>query len=137
MYYNDSSEMIDLIDLIDFTLHEDFLQKWRHKYSEKFISAFQYKLLDSLSKRKPIKKSNLESFFKKKLKYSNEQIENFFTSIDVSLYYPIILEKWHERSKDNLNLPTPVNHYDHQYSIIHINDCGPSDGYYARGQRHK
>jgi len=93
MYYNDSNDLIDLIDLIDFTLHEDFLQKWRHKYSEKFISAFQYKLLDSLSKRKPIKKSNLESFFKKKLKYSNDQIENFFVSIDISLYYPLILEK--------------------------------------------
>ena len=137
MYYNDSNDLIDLIDLIDFTLHEDFLQKWRHKYSEKFISAFQYKLLDSLSKRKPIKKSNLENFFKKKLKYSNEQIENFFTSIDVSLYYPIILEKWYDRSKDNFNRDNTVKHYDYQYSIIYINDYGPPDGHYARGQRHK
>ena len=91
MYYNDSNDLIDLIDLINFTLHEEFMEKWRHKYSEKFISTFQYKLLDSLSKRKPIKKSHLESFFKKKLKYSDDQIHNFFESIDISLYYPIIL----------------------------------------------
>ena len=93
MYYNDSNDLIDLIDLINFTLHEDFLEKWRHKYSEKFINAFQYKLLDSLSKRKPMKKSNLENFFKKKLKYSEDQISNFFVSVDISLYHPVILNK--------------------------------------------
>ena len=91
MYYNDSNDLIDLIDLINFTLHEEFVEKWRYKYSEKFITTFQYKLLDSLSKRKPIKKSHLENFFKKKLRYSDDQISNFFESIDISLYHPIIL----------------------------------------------
>ncbi len=91
MYYNDSSEFIDLIDLINFTLHEDFVEKWRHKYSEKFLTTFQYKLLESLSKRKPLKRLHLENFFKKKLKYSQEQIDNFLESIDVTLYHPIII----------------------------------------------
>ena len=92
MSYNDSIDLIDLIDIIDFTLHKDFIEKWRHKYSEKFITTFQYKLLESLSKRKPIKKLSLTSFFKKKLRYSEEQIVNFFESIDVSLYYPLIID---------------------------------------------
>tara|TARA_R100001086_G_scaffold88410_1_gene43260 strand:- start:368 stop:646 length:279 start_codon:yes stop_codon:yes gene_type:complete len=92
MNYNDSIDLIDLIDIIDFTLHEDFIEKWRHKYSEKFITTFQYKLLESLSKRKPIKKISLISFFKKKLRYSEEQVSNFFESIDISLYYPLIID---------------------------------------------
>ena len=92
MNYNDSVDLIDLIDIIDFTLHEDFIDKWRHKYSEKFITTFQYKLLESLSKRKPIKKISLISFFKKKLRYSEEQIHNFFESIDIALYYPLIID---------------------------------------------
>jgi len=91
MYYDNTSDLIDLIDLINFTLHEDFLNKWRHKYSEKFITVFQYKLLDSLTKRKPIKTSILRNYFKKKLKYSDEQVTNFFISIDTTLYHPIII----------------------------------------------
>ena len=93
MYYNDSNDLIDLIDLINFTLHEDFLEKWRHKYSEKFINAFQYKLLDSLSKRIPLTVSYLKNFFIKKLKYSEDQIDNFFISIEIDLYNPVLVQK--------------------------------------------
>jgi hypothetical protein len=91
MYTNDFTDLVDLLDLLNFTLHEDFLQKWRHKYSERFITTFQYKVLDSLNKGKPIKKENLSNFFKKKLRYSEEQIDNFYTSIDITLYRPVIL----------------------------------------------
>ena len=90
MYYNDSKDFIDFIDIVNFTLDDSFLEKWRHKYSEKFITVFQYKLLDSLSKRKPLKTSMLNNYFMKKLKYSDEQVANFFESIDISLYHPII-----------------------------------------------
>ena len=91
MYYDNTNDLIDLIDLLNFTLHEDFLNKWRHKYSEKFITSFQMRLLKALSDRKPIKKESLTNFFKKKLKYSEEQISNFYESIDISLYHPLIL----------------------------------------------
>jgi hypothetical protein len=91
MYYNDSKDFIDFIDIINFSLDSAFIEKWRHKYSEKFITSFQMKLLKALSDRKPIKKEALTNFFIKKLKYSNEQITNFYESIDISLYYPIIL----------------------------------------------
>ena len=91
MYYNDSKEFVDFIDIIDFTLDASFIEKWRHKYSEKFITSFQMRILKALSDRKPIKKESLTNFFVKKLKYSPEQINNFYNSIDINLYYPIVL----------------------------------------------
>jgi len=91
MYYNDSKDFIDFIDIVNFTLDSSFLEKWRYKYSEKFITSFQMRLLKALSDRKPIKKESLTNFFKKKLKYSPEQINNFYESIDINLYHPLIL----------------------------------------------
>jgi hypothetical protein len=93
MYYDNSNELIDLIDLVNFTLHNDFIEKWKYKYSEKFLSAFQYKLLDSLSKRKPLTILSLKNFFMKKLKYSEDQIDNFFESIEIELYTPILVKR--------------------------------------------
>ena len=91
MYYNDSKDFIDFIDIVNFTLDTSFVEKWRYKYSEKFIVSFQMRVLKALSDRKPIKKESLTNYFIKKLKYSNEQIINFYESIDISLYYPLIL----------------------------------------------
>ena len=48
-------DFIDFMDLINFTLHKDFVDKWRHKYSEKFIKHFQMKILESLNKQKILK----------------------------------------------------------------------------------
>ena len=91
MYYNDSKDFIDFIDIVNFTLDSSFLEKWRYKYSEKFITSFQMRLLKALSDRKPIKKESLTNFFKKKLKYSPEQINNFYESIDINLYHSLII----------------------------------------------
>ena len=91
MYYNDSKDFIDFIDIVNFTLDNSFLEKWRYKYSEKFITSFQMRLLKALSDRKPIKKESLTNFFMKKLKYSVEQVNNFYESIDISLYHPIVI----------------------------------------------
>ena len=83
MYYDNTNDLIDLIDLLNFTLHEDFVSKWRHKYSEKFITVFQYKLLDSLNKRKPLNKlisSNSKSGYLTSLAfgYCFESFGDFF-----------------------------------------------------------
>ena len=91
MYHNDSKDFIDFIDIVNFTLDSSFLEKWRYKYSEKFITSFQMRLLKALSDRKPIKRVSLTNFFKKKLKYSPEQINNFYESIDINLYHPLII----------------------------------------------
>jgi hypothetical protein len=91
------AELIDLIDLIDYTLSDKFIQSWRYKYSEKFIRQFQLKLLSTLKDNKPIKIKTLTYFLRKNNKYSIEQIINFYKSININLYSPII--------QGNLNEP--------------------------------
>ena len=81
----------DFMDLVNFTLHKDFVEKWRYKFSEKFIKHFQLRILESLNKQKVIKLSSLFNFMTKKCRYSEEQVENFFTSVDISIYYPLII----------------------------------------------
>jgi len=83
-------EIIDFIDLINHTLSSDFIELWRYKYSEKFIKHFQVKLLQALSNQKPLKITSLYSYLTKKCKYSREQVENFFISINIDLYRPLI-----------------------------------------------
>jgi len=90
---NLDTDLVDFMDLINHTLHKDFVEKWRYKYSEKFIKHFQIKLLESITKQKQLKKSVLFNFLTKKCKYSSEQVNNFFSSIDISIYYPLIIEQ--------------------------------------------
>ena len=74
-------DIIDFLDLINETLSYSFIEKWRHKYSEKFIKHFQMKILDSMNKQKPIKIEMLFNYLTKKCKYSPEQVINFFNTI--------------------------------------------------------
>ena len=66
---NTDIDFIDFMDLVNFTLHKDFIEKWRHKYSEKFIKHFQFKILDSLNKQKVLKLSSLINYLTKKCRY--------------------------------------------------------------------
>jgi hypothetical protein len=68
-------EIVDFLDLINHTLSNAFTEKWRHKYSEKFIKHFQLKLLDSMNRQKPIKK---------------EMLYNYLNTIDIDIYKPFI-----------------------------------------------
>jgi hypothetical protein len=88
---NTDIDIVDFMDLLNFTLHKDFVDKWRYKYSEKFIKHFQIKLLESLNKGKVLKRSSLFNYLTKKCRYSGDQVENFFISIDLSIYSPIIV----------------------------------------------
>ena len=88
---NTDIDLVDFMDLINYTLHKDFVEKWRYKYSEKFLKHFQIKILESLNKQKIIKQSSLFNYLTKKCRYSPEQVENFFDSIDISIYYPLII----------------------------------------------
>jgi len=83
-------DIIDFLDLINDTLSIGFVNRWRHKYSEKFIKHFQLKILDSLNKQKPIKKEMLFNYLTKKCKYAPEQVINFFNTIDIEIYRPFI-----------------------------------------------
>jgi hypothetical protein len=86
-------DIIDFLDLINETLSYSFIEKWRHKYSEKFIKHFQLKILDAMNKQKPIKISILYNYLTKKCKYSNDQVMNFFDTIDIDIYRPFIYGK--------------------------------------------
>ena len=82
--------IIDFIDLLDETLSTSFIERWRYTYSERFIKQFQMKILSSLTTNKPLKIDSLYIYLTKKCKYSREQVLNFFKSIDVSIYRPLI-----------------------------------------------
>ena len=99
---NTDIDLVDFMDLINYTLHKDFVDKWRYKYSEKFIKHFQIKILESLNKQKILKLTSLFNYLTKKCRYSPEQVENFFESIDISIYSPLIIHdkirpKWSRR----------------------------------------
>lgn len=87
---NTNIDIVDFIDLINDTLSSEFVERWRYKYSEKFIKHFQLKLLDSLNKQKPLKINILYTYLTKKCKYSPEQVLNFFESVDINIYRPFI-----------------------------------------------
>jgi hypothetical protein len=90
------AELIDLIDLLNYTLSDQFVEAWRYKFSEKFIRQFQLKVLTTLKDNKPIKIKTLTYFLRKNNKYSPEQIKNFYRSINISLYNPIIQGNIHD-----------------------------------------
>lgn len=83
-------DIIDFFDLINETLSSSFVEKWRFKYSEKFIKLFQLKITDSLSKGKPLKLSVLFNYLTKKGKYNEDQVLDFFSSIEIDIYRPFI-----------------------------------------------
>ena len=83
-------DIIDFLDLLNETLSASFVEKWRHKYSEKFIKHFQLKLLSALNKQKPLKLEMLYNYLTKKCKYSPEQVVNFFDTIEIEIYSPFI-----------------------------------------------
>jgi hypothetical protein len=87
------TDILDFIDLVNHALSNEFVELWRYKYSEKFIKHFQLKLLHSLSNQKPLKITSLYSYLTKKCKYSPVQVVNFFDSIDIDLYRPLISGK--------------------------------------------
>jgi hypothetical protein len=88
----ESSEMlIDFMDLVDFTLSDRFVEKWRHRYSSSLITLFQLKLIESLKKKKPIKKKTLTTLLVKRHKYNVEEVTSFFDAIELDLYNPVII----------------------------------------------
>jgi len=84
-------EMYDFLELINFTLSDKFTTKWEYKYNAKFIEIFKFRILKALHENKPIKLKNLYNIYYVKHKYSKEQILNFFKSIEIDLYFPLVI----------------------------------------------
>jgi hypothetical protein len=87
----DNNEIIEFIDLLDYTFSNKFIEKWRYKYSISFIKKFQYKILQSMSDKKPIKKKTLYQYLNKKCKYSTDQVDEFFDDVEIEIYYPLVM----------------------------------------------
>ncbi len=87
---NVDSYVYDCIEQLKFVYTDSFLEKWKYMYSTKFITHFRYKLLDSLSKSKVLTITSLTSYLVKQCRYSEEQVNNFYQSIEIDLYYPFI-----------------------------------------------
>lgn len=91
VYSEEDTDIIDFIDLVNFTLSDDFVEKWRFRFSIKFLKEFQSKVIKSLKDRKPIKIESLFKHLSNKCGYSEDQVANFFEAIDVEIYHPLIL----------------------------------------------
>ena len=90
---NIDEDIVDFLDLINFTLSDEFLEKWRYRFSIKFLKEFQAKVIKSLKYRKPLKIESLYKHMSKKCGYSPEQVKNFFDAIDINIYHPLVLGK--------------------------------------------
>ena len=94
VYTNDHEDINQLLyeftELIDYTLSIEFVKRWKSKYSIKFLKLFQTRLIKAMSDRRPLKITTLYTFMTKKCNYSKEQVINFFDSIDISIYAPLI-----------------------------------------------
>lgn len=86
-------EIVEFIDLINYTLSQEFIDKWKYRFSVKFLKEYQNKVIKSLKDRKPIKLESLYKHLSKKCGYSPEQVKNFFEAIDINIYYPLVLGK--------------------------------------------
>lgn len=87
----ESYEIVEFIDLLDYTFSNRFVEKWRHRFSTAFVKKFQYKLLKTVSDKKPLKKKSLHHYLTKKCKYSDDQVEDFFDAIEIEIYYPLVM----------------------------------------------
>ena len=97
---NFDSLLIEFIELIDYTLSNRFIEKWRFKYSEKFVKHFQVRLLKAMRTNRTLKLSTLFTYLHKKCKYSPDQVINFFESIEIDLYQPLITGDILQLTKD-------------------------------------
>lgn len=87
----DNNEIMEFIDLLNYTFSDKFVEKWRYKYSIAFTKKFQYKMLKGMSDKKPIKKKSLHQYLTTKCKYNVDQVEEFFNDIELDLYYPLVM----------------------------------------------
>jgi len=90
---NIDTEIVDFLDLINFTLSDEFITKWKFRFSPKFLREFQSRIIKSLKDRKPIKIESLHRHLLNKCGYSQTQILNFFNALDILIYFPLILGK--------------------------------------------
>tara|TARA_R100001509_G_C4752171_1_gene176793 strand:+ start:55 stop:354 length:300 start_codon:yes stop_codon:yes gene_type:complete len=83
-------DLVEIIDLLNFTFSSDFTDKWSFKYGKRLPSLFQIKLLKSLDSRKPLKLKIVHKFLTTDSGFNKEVVESFLRDIDYEIYSPII-----------------------------------------------
>ena len=83
-------DLVEIIDLLNFTFSSDFIDKWSFKYGKRLPSLFQIKLLKSLDTRKPLKMKIVHKFLTIDSGFNKEVVESFLEDIDYEIYRPII-----------------------------------------------
>ena len=83
-------DLVETIDLLNFTFSSDFVDKWSFKYGKRLPSLYQLRLLKSLDTRKPLKLSTIYKFLVVDSGFNEEVIKSFLEDIDYEIYFPII-----------------------------------------------
>jgi len=87
---NLEQDLVETIDLLNFTFSSDFVDKWCYKYGKRLPSLFQIRLLKSLDSRKPLKIDTVTKFLTVDSGFNEEVVDNFLEDIDINIYNPII-----------------------------------------------
>ena len=70
----DSIEIKEFLEQVNYALSLEFKEKWRHRFSDHFISIFQDRILKALKEEKPVKKDSMISLYTKKHKYNISEV---------------------------------------------------------------
>jgi len=94
---NLEQDLIETIDLLNFTFSSDFVDKWSYKYGKRLPSLFQIRLLKSLDSRKPLRIETVNKFLTVDSGFNEEVVFSFLKDIDIGIYSPIISGKLKQR----------------------------------------
>ena len=83
-------EIHDLLEVINYYLSNNFKEKWRHRFSDRFITCFQTRVLKALKDNRPLKFDTLYMFLSKKSGYSKDQVLDFIEETDIELLRPFM-----------------------------------------------
>ena len=87
---NIEEDLVEIIDLLNFTFSSDFVDKWSFKYGKRLPSLFQIKLLKSLDTRKPLKLKTVYKFLTVDSGFNSSVAESFLEDVDYEINRPII-----------------------------------------------
>lgn len=83
-------DLVEIIDLLNFTFSSDFIDKWSYKYGKRLPSLYQLRLLKSLDTRKPLKINTIFKFLVVDSGFNEQVVVGFLEDIDYEIYFPII-----------------------------------------------
>lgn len=83
-------DLVEIIDLLNFTFSSSFVDKWSFKYGKRLPSLFQLRLLKSLDTRKPLKLQTVYKFLVVDSGFNEEVVKSYLDDIDYEIYSPII-----------------------------------------------